>query len=402
MQLEALSGFVTVDKSLLEEGDVELSKAPGEVLRLIVMLNGTQIAELTEAQSNEYLDKFPSLFQQVEASGGGSSKKSVLAKHFSSAKNILQLGAWKEGITVTPGFEAAFSGALMFKAKTEIEFVKKFGMFYAGGAIGYKGYVQGKLPDKIKEENDSYGPSSSLPVIARAIVAAPFLKIEAEYDGNYLPEYHWLQENDKVYWNYKDYQILKEEFGEEDAVIGSKDDELDPPGVMRYDDIKDLNKKLQYNLVQSDKMTADEYEEYMNEDYQSRIDKMDGQIVDYFNGANGTTTDRSPLTVTATAKFGVLHAAGIWSPSYTGPLFRIYIDELELFVGKWGMGVISSKKSNGDMTFVPGVWVDVYEFDLKSMNAGVVKWSPLKLYFHKLNRSFLMGVSSTFRFDFAK
>ncbi|MGL1935153.1 MAG: hypothetical protein OCD01_09035 [Fibrobacterales bacterium] len=402
MQLEVLSGFVTVDKSLLEEGDVELSKAPGEVLRLIVMLNGTQIAELTEAQSNEYLDKFPSLFQQVESSGGGSGKKGALAQHFSSAKNILQLGAWRDGITVTPGFEAAFSGALMFKAKTEIEFIKQFGMFYAGAAVGYKGYVQGKLPDKIKAENESYGPKSALPIVARGIVAAPFLKLEIEYDGNYLPEYHWLQENDKIYWNYKDYHTLKDEYGDDGAAIGSEDDELEIEGVMSYDDINDLNDNLQYNVDQADQNKQSEFEEYLNEDYKSRVDKMDGQIVDYFKGGNGTTTDRSPLTVTATAKFGVLHAAGIWSPSYTGPLFRIYIDELELFVGKWGMGVISSKKSNGDLTFVPGVWVDVYEFDLKSMNAGVVKWSPLKVYFHKLNRSFLMGVSSTFRFDFAK
>jgi hypothetical protein len=395
MQLEALSGYVTVDRALLDEGEIELSKAPGEVLRLIVMLNGTQIAELTEAQSNEFLDKFPTLFQQVESTGGGSNKKGVLAQHFSSTKNILQLGAWKEGISVSPGFEAAFSGALVFKAKTEVEFIKQFGLFYAGAAIGYKGYIQGKLPEKILEANSEYA-GTALPLVARGIVAAPFLKLEFEYDGNTLPEYHWLQENDRVYWNWSDYEELKKEWG-------NSSDEISIDGTITNDKIKEINEKLQYNLPLMDQNNlSQDIEEEIEDNYNARPENMDGPIVDYFTGANGTTTTNVNWSATATAKFGVLHSSVIYSPSYTGPLFRIYIDELELFVGKWGMGVISSKKFNGDLTFVPGVWVDVHEFDLKTMNAGVVKWSPIKLYFHKLNRSFLMGFNSTFRFDFAK
>ncbi len=388
LQIEALSQYVSAEKSLLEDGDIEISKAPGETLQLIVILNGTQIAILTESQSEEFLNKFPDLFDKVQSTGMGASQQGIFSKYFSSFESVKRLGAWKEGVIVRPGAEAVFSGALMLKAQFEVEMIKKIGPLWVGAAGGYKGYIQGELPAKIRSQNDSYGPASSLPVVAKGIVAIPWVKVEIEYDGNYLPEYHWLQENDKVYWNMHDYKVMN----------GS-----DRPSTM--DQLKDIDSLLQYNLpvyLDTAGVPIVPSDSAWEAEKKSRLAKSEGSVIDYFGETGGAVTERSPLTITGTLKLGVFHYAFIYSGSYKTPLHRIYVDDLELFIGKWGMGVISSTTDEGKMTFVPGVWVDVYEFNLKAMNAGVIKWSPLKLYFHKLKRSFLMGMTTTFRFDFAK
>lgn len=376
-QKSALSQYVTVGKDALLDGEVEIFRN-GTTNNLIIMLNGTQISELTKSQTDEFLGRFPDLFANAPNTHPGKDK-GVIAPRFSSFMN-LKSASWEEGLSLSTGYEKVSSGVALDRSMINIQGLKKFGPVWLGGALGYSPYVKGVFAEKIKSYNNGYSSGNNA-VTAKIIVAIPWLKIEAQYDGNYLPEYHWLQDNGVVYQGIKDYNGLKL-FKD---TSGLKSNSFPLTDKQK----KDLDNNLLNNTTADDIASLAAYESLMNK----RKSQSNGPLVDYVDAGNGFRK-KSNLTFSGTLKFGICHASVIYSPSYSMPLFRLYLDNMKLPLGVWGMGVISAKSADGGLLVVPGFWVNIYEINV--VRNGAVTWSPAKIYFHQMNKNTLLGINSEF------
>ncbi len=373
---------MTVEKNVLLNSEVEIFRSV-TTQNIVILLNGTQISELTKSQTDEFIGRFPELFVKATETRTDSDKRSS-PQHFFSFENLKRLGSWKEELSLSSSYEKISSGVAVDRATVNLQGLKKLGPVWLGGAVGYNPYVKGVFPDKITINNSGYSAGTN-PVTAKIIIAISWLKIEAQYDGNYLPEYHWLQDNEKVYQGIEDYKGLKQFKDKYNLEANSF--------PLTDEQKKSLDNYLIKNTISGDVASLAAYDSLMNK----RNSQSNGPLVDFVDAGNGFTK-KSNLTFYGTIKLGVCHASVIYSSSYSMPLFRLYLDNLKLPLGVWGMGIISAKSSKGGFAVVPGLWVDIYNVNV--ISNGAVTWSPAKLYFHRMNKSSLMGINSEFHVKF--
>lgn len=382
--LNTLEKFVRPSLKPLSGKDVEIGKSLGDGQSMVILVNGTEAGRLTAVQTREVLDKYPGIFTATSTKANVGRRIGLIEKHFSHIETIKALGRWDTGIRITPSFTNEFTGAALQSASLDMDYLGQFGFVYAGAGASYLQYVRGSLSDVVSELNPGWAEDSKN-FVARIHIGLPWMMYELNYSGNNLPEYYWLQENlDKKYFNADDSRLIRSYVA----------------GTSGRSSVAALDQELQYKLTDGNNRLGAALA--INADTNTALSAIaaereraaEGSMVNLFSPS--ATMD--PLSHKLKLKMGMLYYELIYSGSYSTPIHRVYIDGVELFIGKWGMGVTSTKTDDNKTSFFPGVWLSAYEIAFPIKGRGTVMWSPIKIHYIQMRRSFVTGAQTVIHF----
>ncbi|MFW5813030.1 MAG: hypothetical protein ACOCXC_01780 [Fibrobacterota bacterium] len=173
---------------------------------LIVFRDGTQIGELSQEKTEQFLQRYPQYRQEdraepahrkpnrAEQLWGEESFCALLIDENIPVKRkldaFLELGSWPTGFSLADRFDMAASRTLVIRNTVHVDYLGRLFFVYAG--VGFHGSsFHGSLAEELQGDSLNHFNNGSL----SWTIGLPFIRYEMKQAGWVIPEYFWLEDD---------------------------------------------------------------------------------------------------------------------------------------------------------------------------------------------------------------
>jgi hypothetical protein len=182
-------------------------------LRLTLFRNGTELLELDSGATARFLAEHPDFRTgDPAATDSGSTGKpagpagrsrrswgeeSLIAAladtslpRARKAQRILDMGAWRSGLTISDEFTMAGSQVAVWRDKLDCDAMARIGYFRIGAGF-HAGWLYGSLARYLQKDTTEFFLNHAFSLT----LGVPFFRYEMRLAGQIIPEYFWLEED---------------------------------------------------------------------------------------------------------------------------------------------------------------------------------------------------------------